>query len=607
MPIFLSFAYPISYLLAFAGLVLVPASKSHNNRFISHIALSFFVLMSLDALFAGILTIAGIPTNLFSSSIFHILIASASVYLIFRKGEVQCFHFDVVDAGALVVLGAIALLCGRAEFGPDLTIHWLASDAAVHLDRIRTIVETDAVHGMYVAWNFMAPWVEIASMYLDSTEVYKALIIGDVLILYFGGLLFYSLTLAVIPHAGSKQRLIFAAASVLYLLGYPLNSMLYGFFYLNVGVFMAVCAVIFCTKLIRSSNAFNVAGVALSLFGLINSYALFAPSIYSALFIAIIWNQHRHNVLLCRKTVALLALVFVLTGVLGIYFTYYGTFPTTGTVTASSAISWNGGIYRNLYSNQILLVPLALVFLWSCRKRLLETPMALAFLATAATILGTFILTFSNTISTYYFFKLYFLFSPLMFACAVCGILYAMAKGARELLACSAVTIVAIGTISITGADHKLASYAPERDYGIISAYHPSIDIYSRNYSLLRTASEFDPQALELYEEANHLKNATDRPIGFLGSIEQYYWWVALVRQGDSRCNYPAEIRPWSTQTTQEACDNIIKTCDYVLVLTREPYESVGSIESREAAAILTSAEHEVVYSNDAGYIIHLL
>lgn len=606
MPLFLSLAYPLSYLLAFAGLVLAPASKD-ENRLISRIALSFFVLMSLDALFAGMLTIAGIPTNLLSSSVFHILISSACGYLVFSKGGVQNFHFDVVDAGTLVALGAIALFCGRAEFGPDLTIHWLASDAAVHLDRIRTIVETDAVHGMYVAWNFIAPWVEIASFYLGSTEVYKALIFGDVFILYFGGLLFYSLMLSVAPRASNNQCLIFAIASALYILGYPLNSMIFGFFYLNVGVFMSVCSVIFSIRLIKSIDLFAVAGMTLSLFGLINSYALFAPIMYIVTFFVLTWNWHKQGLLFTGKAICLLALIFAFTGISGIYFTYFGTFPSTGTVSASSAISWNGGIYRNLYSNQLPLVPLALTGLWSFRRKLLQTPVATSLLTMMATVLLVFFLTFSRTISTYYFFKLYFLLSPFMFACAICGILYSIARGARTLLISTAVAIGAVGIITIGGIDQRLANYAPELDFGIVSSYHPTLDIYSYNYTTLRSASEFDPGTLELYEEAEQLSYSTDRPIALLGNVEQYYWWVALVRQREERQAYPAEIRPWSIDTPQEACANIEKTCDYVVVLTREPYASVGSVESREAASVLSDSNHQVIFCNDAGYILRIV
>ena len=121
---------------------------------------------------------------------------------------------------------------------------------------------------------------------------------------------------------------------------------------------------------------------------------------------------------------------------------------------------------------------------------------------------------------------------------------------------------------------------------------------------MLRSASEFNPEALELYEEAERLTNETERPIGFLGNIEQYYWWTALVRQREERQNYPIEIRPWMTQTPQEAYKNINETCDYVLVLTREPYESVGSVESREVSALLSSNNPIIVYANSAGYII---
>ena len=599
----LSIVYPISYLIAFAGLVIVPSSNN-EDRLISRIALAFFMLMAIDALFAGLLTIMRIPTNLVSSSVFHIVLGAACGYLINRQKGIQHFCHDAVDSCALLMLACVTLICGRAEFGPDLTIHWLASDAAVHLDRIRTIVETDSVRGMYVAWNFMAPWTEILSMYVSPVSAYKALIVGDLSILFFSGALFYALMLSIIPKADKKQRALFLAMALLYLLGYPLNSMIYGFFYLNVGVCMALCAIIYCTDLIQATNALRVIGMSLSLFGLINSYTLFAPTMYIVLFVTLVWNWHKNGGLFNWKPAVSIGLIFVMTGVLGIYFAYYGTFPSTSTVTASSAISWEGGIYRNLYSNQILFVPLALVAIWSRRNQLRRSPVILTFIATSITLLVVFLLTFNDIVSTYYFFKLYFLFSPLIFACATYGILYALAEGAREIIIASALTITAMGVVSISQIDQSLAKYLPEHDYGIRQSYHPALDIYSYNYSMLRSAPEFDPEALELYEEAERLTNETERPIGFLGNIEQYYWWTALVRQREERQNYPIEIRPWMTQTPQEAYKNISETCDYVLVLTREPYESVGSVESREVSTLLSSNDSMIIYANSAGYII---
>lgn len=602
---FLSLFYPISYLSAFVGLVLLPYSNK-EERLIPRIALSFFMLMSLDALFAGLLTIAHIPTNLLSSTIFHIIITLGTGYLIYSNKAVQQLRFDSIDTCALVSLGAFAILCGRAEFGPDLTIHWLASDAAVHLDRIRTIVETDTVRGMYVAWNFIAPWVEIASEFLSSTSIYKVLIVGDVTILFFGGMILYSLTLSLIPDADRNQRVTAVVASLLYMLGYPLNSMIFGFFYLNVGVFMAVCSVIFCSKLIMTMNTFNVIGMALSLFGLINSYALFAPTMYLTLFIALVLNWRKQKLPFNKKLIFVFILTFVCTGLLGIYFTYYGTFPTSDTTTATSAISWNGGIYRNLYSNQVLLAPFALVALWALRKKPFFSPEALSLLSIAATLLAVFLLTFSHTVSTYYFFKFYFLLSPFMFACATYGILHTLAHGAQPILASIGITVGIIGIFAISGVDQRLASYAPAQDYGIPSNFHPSLDIYTYNYSTLRSETEFNPGTMELYEQAEQLTDETDRPIALLGNAEQYHWWIALVRQGEKRQNYPAELRSWQTETPTEAYSNIKETCDYVVVLTQEPFESVGSLESKEIAIMLSANPHEVVFANNAGYILRI-
>lgn len=78
------------------------------------------------------------------------------------------------------------------------------------------------------------------------------------------------------------------------------------------------------------------------------------------------------------------------------------------------------------------------------------------------------------------------------------------------------------------------------------------------------------------------------------------------MRQREERQAYPVELWPWSTDTPREACTNIEKTCDYVVVLTREPLASVGSAESREAASMLSDGNYQVIFSNDAGYILRI-
>lgn len=217
-----------------------------------------------------------------------------------------------------------------------------------------------------------------------------------------------------------------------------------------------------------------------------------------------------------------------------------------------------------------------------------------------ATLSVCFLLTFPSIISTYYFFKLYYLMAPLMMACAIFGALQVARGASKPFLAGYVATICALVGINVTQLDQRLTNLMPRMNYGVVASYQPFFDIYTWNDSYLRPGSEFDPGTLAVYEQADHFAGNSDRPIAFLGNIEQYYWWIALVRQ-----DYVPGIRPWETATVDEAVQEITVQCDYVVVLTREPFESVGSIESRSAAEKLSS-NLEVIWSNDAGHIARI-
>lgn len=596
---FHTICYVGSYLLAFLSLMLAPRSRQSLNP-IAWIAATFFCLMSIDGLAAGALTLAGIPTNIVTTSLFHVIIFLACIVFMGVRHEVQRYRVASGDVIALVSIAILVALCARVEFGPNLTIHYLASDAAVHLDRAREIVEKQSVYGMFVAWNFLAGWISAATPFLSSVEIYKVLIFCDVAFLFFGGLLFYGFLNECEPRPSIGVKLLFVAATFAYLLGYPLNNMIFGFFYLGVGVSMAIGVAFFCVCILNGSTPAAYVGLGGMLFGLITSYALFAPTIYLASFACLAVAWYRRGVLVSRTSVLTSLLAFGATGLLGVYFSYIGTFPAGSSVTAGAAISWDGGIYRNLYSNQILLLPFAVAGGVSARLHQSRRPAAYLLIGIAATLAVCFLLTFPNIISTYYFFKFYYLMAPFMMACAIFGVLQVARGASKPFLAGCVATICALIGINVTQLDQRLVNLMPRMNYGVVASYQPFFDIYTWNDSYLRPGSEFDPGTLAVYEQANHFAGNSDRPIAFLGNIEQYYWWIALVRQ-----DYVPGIRPWETATVDEAVQEITVQCDYVVVLTREPFESVGSIESRTAAEKLSS-NLEVIWSNDAGYIARI-
>lgn len=603
-----SVTWVVSFFAAMICIIILPKQHSRCNT-VGWLAISFYLLISINGLFAGLLTILRVPFGLVPSIFLHLGIVCLTFAMVRHAGRIQRQDANVFDLVVVIVVAAIVALCARAEFGPNLTLHYLTSDPAVHLGRVKSIVDTGAVDGMYLAWSFIAELIWAASPLFEGVLIYKALIVADVLNLFFGGMLLYSVTTTIFGDASNGKKILFGLLTIAYLLGYPLNGMLYGFCYLAVGVSFGLCSLLFSIRFRDDQGWFNIAGLFLSLFGVITSYALFAPIVFLVAFVnvLIVLKSVGRNIL-ALHSILLVLCVFAIPGLLGLMFSYVGTFGIgeSQTTSAATTIAWEGGIYRSFYSNFMLLVPFSALGVFSLLKsqRTISgehnevtsgRPLALFVIGIAMYLFIFLALLFAEKVSSYYFFKLYYLLSPFMFCSAAVGAM-TIARHPTPFLVATGLSVVFLGVMSVFKVDERLAGrFEP---YEVVSSgYHPCLDIYEWNLDSLQTAKE-SPSAdvLQLFDKARSLYQNDDKPIPILGNYVYSYWYTALVR-GAITNDYVVWINE-----TDTIVQRILENCDYVLVITKEEYATVGTAESSK---ILESLEGSltVEFRNDSGFI----
>ena len=598
MPVAQSILYLLSYVVSFVSIMAFPKG-SNRERALTWIPVTFFLLMSFDALVAGVCTLLHIPVGLASQGAGNVILAVTLVLIMRKKGRIQSLSFNRRDAVFLVLFSLVALVVIRMEFGSDFTPHYLVTDPINHFRNSLRILFEGTVSSMYQAWNFIATAIGFASGFVRFDMYYKVYCLCDALFWYFGGLLFYSFAGDLL--SGRYKEYIAGIFAILYALGYPLNSLIWGFCYLGVGVSFSVLAAFLTRRALTSSNTLNLACLAISLFGVITSYALFTPFVFLSVFISILQNtiQTKQPP---RRFIFILVAVFLIPGLLGSWFFYDGIL-SSGSVTFAGALENEGGMYRNLYSNLVLFAPLFLVSLWQHikKRRVFQSPHTLLFSILVVAFAILLIPTYTHTLSTYYLGKIQFVIWPFALLLSAEGSEEIINLPGKALLASYAAVLAFLGIMVVGEVDQKITEAYRPIGVGTPGGYHPYLDLYSWNLTQMRYSGAISSDVWDLCHEAsNYVETGKEVPI--IAAYMYTGWYYDITCQIDEI----RRIRSTSTEWRQAVTMAIDGGYDYLTVITLD-YGNQGNDGAAEASEYLLSLEGaNLVYQNSAGYILHL-
>ena len=523
-----SFWYILTYLFLFLSFYMFKKNDTKFNG-ISWLSVTAFLIMCFNTFIAGILSLVAIPVNILTLSFFNL---SAGLFFwckTVKSKQRQRYSFHTVDFVAAGILLAAVAVSYVKLFGLDFEINFKTSDAAVHMKNAMDIFNTGKVTGMYFSPLNNALLIQLLSPLTAAFDYYKLFMLSDMCMFFLSGTLFFA---AIRRYLTKPFMQVFGVFLTLaYSMGYPLNNALFGFVYLGTSVSVIALVVFLCDCFIHEdlSRWFNAILLGFGCLSVLVCYTMFAPALYVGVFLCLCLDMLKHKNLFKRKSLLLLGIVFVVPFFMGIYYSYFGMFNSNSGLSLPTVLTWEGAIYRDLYSNFVIFIPFALYGLYKLIQSKQPSAGATTFVVMLLFTGVLFFMGIFGKVSGYYYYKCYYPLWFLTFYMAVYG-LARLAEHAKFLIATYALVWVLIAVINFSGLENflvaKRATFAPAAKS---TAF---FDIYNYNYTRIIEPTRYVPPEMELFKYAHENLMTEDNPrIPNIGQYETVYWYEALTNQ----------------------------------------------------------------------------
>lgn len=418
--------YLITLVILLSFLFLFKKSDKILNGLI-WIVYTIAIYLCFNMFIVFVLSFMRIPSTLFVLGIINLIISWIIFYYricnkkIRGKKVVQKYYFNLKEVIGFCLIIGVVLVISYFRFNSLSTINYETTDPAVHYKIAKIYAETeslltasnsvDELYGDF-ARALTGSYINGGTFIrvLSFIESYKAFIIYDIFMYLISALLFFVTCLDKIK-SNKKNILIIFILSFLYMLGYPLNNLLFGFSYLGIGVFM-INLIFITINMLRNKELVKIRNYLLfTLFlfnyGLFFSYYLFVPFIYLAEGLYLLYYFFRKKISF-KETLKYGISVLIIPFLLGFCYFVLSGYLTRNEVHEVTALAMEGYIYRDLLSNFIIILPLFLFSIMTQLKEKEKSYNLFVVVIFGLFTLGMLILGIYGKASSYYFFKLYF-------------------------------------------------------------------------------------------------------------------------------------------------------------------------------------------------------
>lgn len=488
--------------------------------------LSALAVMCWQTFAAAVLELLHLPINIISVGVFDLLAGAALWYVVLHSKKRQKYMFAKLDIVFWLVLLLVIIGFGVLRYGPKLLLHYNSVDGAAHLSLAMSVVSGQRVSAMYYAALHNGLLIELLGPLFSAGSYYKIYVLGDILHLYLAGAMFWGVIRRRLSDGFIKTAGVLTA--LLYVLGYPVNSTMFGFSYFGMCLTLILYMLALADEIVHEELSAPVQLILLSLgcLGIFESYVLFMPVVFFGLLFWLLARQHRENMLFSLNTVWKGLAVFLIPTALGLWFTYRGFFGASTGATIGSQISLDGGIYRNLFTNFVLPAPFAVGGVCRLVKEKKDSLVLYVTLLQLIFTAGMFFLALKKKVSGYYYYKNYYVIWLLLLVLAFAG-LCQLEKNARIMAATGFLIWCAMVGIYVLNLDDAMEN----KDallYGR-TEITPFMDIYAFNYGFLLTPI-YPEDKLKLYgyvREEMVDKGVADE-VPMVGGWEDSLWLRAV-------------------------------------------------------------------------------
>lgn len=557
-----------------AGLMCI--KREEEEEIFTGVTLAVIVGMSVQTLIMGIFQILHLPVNCFSVGTVGIILGTALLYDAKKNNRKQKYVFNKRDGLAQLLFLCLVLAWGIGRFGGGLDwFHYETTDPGKHVVEALHVSNNQEVLGMYYAQGLVGLFHQSLSVF-PGISAFRIAIVFELFALYLVISSFWSIIKKYVTTWGS----LFVAfiLSCLYFFGYPICGEIFGSQYLVCGVALVTTCLTVFNKYFFDIWDKKTSIIVLMILtnGLAVCYAQFCPVVFGAIGIGIIVKEKK-----LKKIIITGLSVFLLPCINAVFFILIGALGGLG---ISGGLALEGYIYRDLYSDFLLILPFALVKLcldWKGKKFSIDW---LGFLLTVIWVLAFFAGVLFGRIQGYYYYKNYYLLWTFVWILGSSAILLKWQEMKFYMLSFSVVWGSMI-FLHFTGTDMYLCE-----NYFVINQSMKSGDlfgIYSWNRDHYANDGIVSRDVQELYKKAGDLADETGTYIPVMcprgGFVFSYY---AITEQ--------MEYEPYIFEFCgMDYFWNQVQECEYLTVwhgIENEAYmQHIGSWER--------------VYENEAGYI----
>lgn len=572
--------YLITSMMWIATFLLLPKYKEEKNIW-SGLITATMVYECYLCLSAGIMLVVHIPVDIYTISIWNLLTVAGMIVYMCRIKKIQRYYIKLWDTIFLAVVAGIIAYLMVDRFTVDMKIIFQTIDPSAHLITTMDFVNRKAVGGMYVSQMINGLMIEALGNIFTNEFVYKSYIIQYGLNFFMAAAVFW----AVIERYNKNIviKILGYVVTIAYVLGYPYNDMLYGFTYLQMTVTLICYMILLMQDYLQAEGKrhFWMVIMSMSCLAVSVGYTLFAPPVYVAVLICMLYKNHKEKVSL-RKQIIYVLEVFLVPSMITLYSIFVaaqvGDHPSYYNTASLVA---EGEAYRNLYSDFLLFsIPAIYGIIATYKKR------KVTFLSFFVPIFGLYYigigaLMMLDRMSTYYFYKLNYVVWMLVLILFLSGMdeIYQLKRSMFGIILGG---IVLLSVIYTSGIESVLNSserqYLPYADSGTF------FRVYTCNKEFRKNPAPKSDSLVEICGIVD--ENYHSGRVAYIGYWENLRWYDALTYQNDE------DIR---AEDVSQLLDRFYsgEFGEYAVV---EKGEGLEVYQDR-----LTE---DAVYENDFGYII---
>lgn len=578
--IFLSIVYVIAFLGLVTGIYILRKTEEKIYA-ATWVPFCVVAVMCYQTLVAALLNFVYIPVNIISVGIMDIFAAVIIWWKILHDHRKQQYIYQKIDLIMFTVLVIVVALFSLRRYGTGLILNYSSIDGASHLCSAMNAFVGQRLDAMYYACLHNALLIETFAPLFTAGTYYKIYVMGDIMHLFLAGMVLWG-----VIRSYAKDRFMRIAGiivTILYLLGYPANSTLFGFSYLG----MSMTVILFLIAAVHEkieqhiSDRWIIAFLSLGCLAVFESYMLFVPVIFFGILIWLFIDQHKNGRLFSGNTIVRGLAIFLLPTLIGLLFSYREIFGSSSGLTVETQISLEGGIYRNLFTNFLLLIPFAVVGVVHLLKNKTNSVVIYFLLLEIPFTLVLFFLALDRRVSGYYYYKNYFIIWIFLFVAAYIGLGVIEKQGRMAVTSGFCVWCVLV-VMFILNIDTYIYN-KNELLYGNASI-RPFMEVYAFNYDFLNApAYNTEKVALYSYVRDNMLDEGITDKVDLVGNWEDSIWMRAVV--GEWIDNY--DVQGMIQEMTKDQMEYVV-----VLYDTGE-YNIIQNERDK----------FQIIYENSVGYI----